>query len=263
MAVAAATAAEWRLWRRQLRRLWLLRRLSGVCGGGGRGCCSWAGARPSPRHFQRRRPPGAARGRAGRGAPGSGARPGPRRPSPLRPHPPPHQLGPLRRARGAPRLGATAGPDARPLARPRTGGRGRRLVISRFLSCSSALGSVLTARSLEPASDSVSPSLSAPPLLGCLSKMIKHQKKFRGAWVAPSVERPTWAQVMISQFVSLSPASGSVQTAGSLEPASDPVSPSLSLPLPAHAPSLSLKNEYTLKKFFLIKKNRGCFFCLQ
>ena len=209
------------------------------------------GLEPSPRRVT-------SSGAARRGPLGAGlaeerrarARPGPRRPSPLRPHPPPHQLGPLRRARGAPRLGATAGPDARPLARPRTGGRGRRLVISRFPSCSSALGSVLTARSLEPASDSVSPSLSAPPLLGCLSKIIKHQKKFRGAWVAPSVERPTWAQVMISQFVSLSPASGSVQTAGSLEPASDPVSPSLSLPLPAHAPSLSLKNEYTLKKFF-------------
>ena len=35
-------------------------------------------------------------------------------------------------------------------------------------------GSVLTAQSLEPASDSVSPSLSAPsPLMLCLSKMNK------------------------------------------------------------------------------------------
>ena len=85
---------------------------------------------------------------------------------------------------------------------------------------SPASGSVLTARSLEPASESVSPSLSAPPQLVlsvCLSKMNKRNKKFRGAWVAPSVERPTWAQVMISQFVSSSPALGSVLTAQSLE----------------------------------------------
>ena len=52
----------------------------------------------------------------------------------------------------------------------------------------------------------------------------------RGAWVAQSVERPTSAQVMISPSVSSSPASGSVLTAQSLEPASDCVSPSLSAP---------------------------------
>uniref|UniRef100_A0A667GN83 GB1/RHD3-type G domain-containing protein n=1 Tax=Lynx canadensis TaxID=61383 RepID=A0A667GN83_LYNCA len=53
-----------------------------------------------------------------------------------------------------------------------------------------------------------------------------------GAWVAWSVKRPTSAQVMISRSVSSSPASGSVLTAQSLEPVSDSVSPSLSLPLP-------------------------------
>ena len=58
---------------------------------------------------------------------------------------------------------------------------------------------------------------------------------YRGAWVAQSVERPTAAQVMISWFVSSSPAWGSVLTAQSLEPASDSVSPSLSAP-----PSLML-----------------------
>ena len=43
-------------------------------------------------------------------------------------------------------------------------------MISRFFSLSSAWGSLLTAQSLEPASDSVSASLSAPPLLAlCLS----------------------------------------------------------------------------------------------
>ena len=51
-----------------------------------------------------------------------------------------------------------------------------------------------------------------------------------GTWAAQSVERPTWAQVTISRSVSLSPESGSVLTAQSLEPALDSVSPSLSAP---------------------------------
>ena len=55
-------------------------------------------------------------------------------------------------------------------------------------------------------------------------------KNLRGAWVAQSVKRPTSAQVMISQSMSSSPASGSVLTAQSLEPVSDSVSPSLSAP---------------------------------
>ena len=53
---------------------------------------------------------------------------------------------------------------------------------------------------------------------------------FWGAWVAQSVECPTSAQVMILQSMSLSPMSGSVLIAWSLEPASDYVSPSLSAP---------------------------------
>ena len=58
--------------------------------------------------------------------------------------------------------------------------------------------------------------------------------------MAQSVKHPTSAQVMISWFVSLSPVLGSVQTAQSLEPASDSVSPSL-CPLPlVRAPFLSL-----------------------
>ena len=55
--------------------------------------------------------------------------------------------------------------------------------------------------------------------------------EIRGAWVAQSVKRSTSAQVMISWFVGWSPASGSVLTAQSLEPASNSVSPSLSSPL--------------------------------
>ena len=60
--------------------------------------------------------------------------------------------------------------------------------------------------------------------------------------MAQSVKRPTSAQVVISRFVSSSPASGSVLTARSLEPASDSVSPSLSaLPQLGLCLSMSLK----------------------
>ena len=65
----------------------------------------------------------------------------------------------------------------------------------------------------------------------------------RGAWAAQLVKCPTSAWVMISWFVSSSPAWGSVLTAHSLEPASDSVSPSLSvLPRSCCVP-LSLKNK--------------------
>ena len=58
--------------------------------------------------------------------------------------------------------------------------------------------------------------------------------------------QPTWAQVMISLLIGLSPASGSVLTAQSVEPAPDSVSPSLSLPLP-YSRSVSKIN---IKKIF-------------
>ena len=60
--------------------------------------------------------------------------------------------------------------------------------------------------------------------------------------MAQSVKHPTSAQVMISWFVSLSPALGSVLTAPGLEPASDSVSPLLSA-LPLLTLSLSLNNK--------------------
>ena len=50
--------------------------------------------------------------------------------------------------------------------------------------------------------------------------------------MAQSVKHLTSVQVLISRFVSLSPTSGSVLTAQSLEPDSDSVSPSLSAPPP-------------------------------
>ena len=71
----------------------------------------------------------------------------------------------------------------------------------------------------------------------------------QGAWVALSVEHLTSAQVMISQSVGSSPASGSVLTVQSLEPASDSVSLSL-CPSPGHAVcvSLSLPQKINIKK---------------
>ena len=64
--------------------------------------------------------------------------------------------------------------------------------------------------------------------------------------MAQSVKHPALAQVMILQFVGLSPMSGSVWTAQSLEPSSDSVCLPLSLLLPRPY-CLSLKNK-TLKK---------------
>ena len=58
-------------------------------------------------------------------------------------------------------------------------------------------------------------------------------------WVAQLVKHLTLAQVMISRSVGSSPASGSVLTAQSLEPASDSVSPFLSLCPSSLALSLS------------------------
>ena len=65
--------------------------------------------------------------------------------------------------------------------------------------------------------------------------------------MAQSVERPTLAQVMISRFVSSSPASGSVLTAQSLELALHSVSPSFSAP-PSPMLARSLSKIKTLKK---------------
>ena len=61
-----------------------------------------------------------------------------------------------------------------------------------------------------------------------------HRRKSTGApgWLSQLVKRPTCAQVMISRFMSSSPALGCVLTAQSLEPVSDSVSPSLSAPSP-------------------------------
>ena len=63
----------------------------------------------------------------------------------------------------------------------------------------------------------------------CVSTTIKLNVFFRGAWVAQSFMHPTLAQVMISQFLSLSPTSGSALTVWSLV---EIFSLFLSLPLP-------------------------------
>ena len=64
----------------------------------------------------------------------------------------------------------------------------------------------------------------------CLSTYCLSTDKFiyRGAYVAQLVKHLTLALVMILWFVGWSLTSGSVLTAQSLEPALDPVSPSLS-----------------------------------
>ena len=115
------------------------------------------------------------------------------------------------------------------------------VMISRFLGSGPALGFVLTIQSLEAASDSVSPSFSAPPLFGlclCLSK-INVKKIFKAIKTYRSIPGTTRINVGFftahmflwvlprCKFKSLSPASGSVLTAWSLEPVSDSVSPSL------------------------------------
>ena len=71
------------------------------------------------------------------------------------------------------------------------------------------------------------------------------KEEMRGAWGAQWAERLISAQVTISGFVGSSPASGSVPTAQSLEPAWDSVSPSLSAP---PLLTLSLKNKHKKKK---------------
>ena len=72
------------------------------------------------------------------------------------------------------------------------------------------------------------------------------------------VEHPTSAQVTISRSVSSSPASGSVLTAQSLEPALDSVSLSLSAP-PLLTLCHSLKNKYT----FFFNFFKGICFALE
>ena len=61
------------------------------------------------------------------------------------------------------------------------------VMISRFVGSSPASGSVLTARRLEPASDSVSPSLSAPSLLmlyvSKINKTLKHFYQLSSLWM--------------------------------------------------------------------------------
>ena len=72
--------------------------------------------------------------------------------------------------------------------------------------------------------------------------------------MAQSAKRLTLAQVMILRLMSSSPASGSVLTAQSLEPASDSVSPSFTDPPPLTL-SLSL-SKINIKKIKIIKKRK-------
>ena len=65
-----------------------------------------------------------------------------------------------------------------------------------------------------------------------LEMELTSKNTLQSSWVAQSVERLTSSQVMNLQWVSSSPVLGSVLTAQSLEPASDSVSPSPSVPPP-------------------------------
>ena len=90
-----------------------------------------------------------------------------------------------------------------------------------------------------------------------ISRELVRNIESQGTWVVQSVKCLASAQVMISQFVSSSSASGSVLTARNLEPASDSVSPSpphtVSLPLP-HLCSVSLcLSKINVKKIFFKK----------
>ena len=83
------------------------------------------------------------------------------------------------------------------------------------------------------------------------------EDQVRGAWMAQSVKHLTSAQVMISWLMGSSPASSSMLTAQSLEPASpgrDSVSPSLSSPSRLYSVSLSLSLSLSLKKINIKKK---------
>ena len=77
------------------------------------------------------------------------------------------------------------------------------------------------------------------------------EKNYQGASVAQSVKHPTSAQVMITQFVSLSPMSGSVLTTQSLEAASDSVSLFL---CPSRTGTLSLSLSKINKTLKIFKK---------
>ena len=74
--------------------------------------------------------------------------------------------------------------------------------------------------------------------------------------MAQSVERLTSAQVTISRLVSSSPASGSVLTAPSLEPASDSVPPSLSASPPLMLYLSLSQKQINIKIILQIKKER-------
>ena len=91
-----------------------------------------------------------------------------------------------------------------------------------------------------------------------LNKKIQLTMGKGGTWLAQLFKQLTSTQIMFSWFMGSSPALGSVLTAQSLEPASDSVSPSFSVPPHPSPPphfvsvsvSVSLKNNQSFKKIF-------------
>ena len=83
------------------------------------------------------------------------------------------------------------------------------VMISQFVGSSPTSDSVLTVQSLEPASDSVSPSHSAPPpLVLCLSKINKcKKKKLKDRGSRGGAERERERERIPSRFCAVSPES--------------------------------------------------------
>ena len=122
------------------------------------------------------------------------------------------------------------------------------------------LGSILTAQSLDPASDSVCVCVCVCVCVYAPTCLSKINLKNLGEWLGGSVECPTLAQVMVLQFTDSSPTSGSERTAQSLEPTLDSVSPSLTLPclFPLLAAPDNLFSTFYEFGFFLFPKDSTC-----
>ena len=122
------------------------------------------------------------------------------------------------------------------------------VLISWLMSLSLVSSSVLTVQSvLGILSPSVCPSATHSVSVSLKINKLK-KKNIWGAWVVQSVKCLTLAQVMISWFEGLSPVSGSVLTACSLQPAAClRFCVSLSLPLP-HSQSACLTVSLSLSQ---------------
>ena len=80
------------------------------------------------------------------------------------------------------------------------------VMISRFVGLSPVLGSVLTAQSLEPAPESVSPSFSAPPLLVCVTRSLSKRNTKRilkKSWTLNWLSHPGAPEYFFNEYWNL------------------------------------------------------------